>query len=361
MKTFLILFLSITSLTLSGQNNFKVTDSITISTPEGIGEYLSNLLINRGDIKESPISININRLFPDRDISEFEDSPAMFILSLLYSQQLLLAPRWDNLLSEADNLEIETNTKYIKTYFFQTNNDQFRALVILEKDLQYYAFYFKIIEWEGKKYIMETDDKLRKVDITYDMITDFCLSQGMFEVKDEEFPQSTYSYNEYPYLVKEVLIPSLNSFIYKLTFMLEESEKYDENIFITASELIDIIASTPNSDIDDQEIIDIKESLANSRKDAIHKIKLKYNTRQRKQWEDLLSSLSKGKEINLSLDNTSLDNLNIEENTYNALLTYLFKNEGITYTFTCYAVLIDEKWKLSNISPIEKENKLHFF
>ena len=54
---------------------------------EKIGKHLSELLINRGDIAESPFALKIECLYPDKEFAKFEDSPAEFILAMLYSSQ----------------------------------------------------------------------------------------------------------------------------------------------------------------------------------------------------------------------------------------------------------------------------------
>ena len=79
-------------------NGTIVAQEKKTNTIEAIGKHLSELLINRGNISESQYAIDIERLFPDEDFSKYEDSPAEFIVAMLYGSQLLLPETWAELL-----------------------------------------------------------------------------------------------------------------------------------------------------------------------------------------------------------------------------------------------------------------------
>lgn len=140
--------------TLFAQKNKTVTI-------EGIGKHLSELLINRGNINESPFAINIERLFPGKDFSEFEDSPAEFILSMLYGAQLVLPQTWAELLLQADSLGVNKNAKYLKTYYEQRNKDNFVLTCILKQSSKYYTFSSVVLGWEDDKYVMRIYKKMK--------------------------------------------------------------------------------------------------------------------------------------------------------------------------------------------------------
>src|SRR5690554_6278246 len=101
------------------------------TTIEEIGKHLSELLISRGNIDESQYAIKIERLFPNEDFAEFEDSPAEFILSMMYGAELILPEIWSGLLLDRKSLNINENAKYFKTYDNETGNDTFLLTSVL--------------------------------------------------------------------------------------------------------------------------------------------------------------------------------------------------------------------------------------
>ena len=133
-------------------------------TIEEIGKHLSELLINRGDINESPFAIKIERLYPDENFSKFEDSPAEFILAMLYGAQLLLPETWTELLSQADSLGVNKNAKYLKTYYDQKGSDNFVLTCVLKQSSKYYAFSSVVLGWEDDKYVMRILKKMKEYD-----------------------------------------------------------------------------------------------------------------------------------------------------------------------------------------------------
>lgn len=127
-----------------------------------IGKHLTGLLINRGNINESMYAINIERLFPNEDLSEFEDSPAEFIVSMLYGSQMELPVIWNELLSQADSLNISKKAEYFNTYYFQNGKDNFVLTCVLKQSSKYYAFSSIILEWENDKYVMRLYRKIKE-------------------------------------------------------------------------------------------------------------------------------------------------------------------------------------------------------
>lgn len=132
------------------------------TTIEEIGKHLSELLISRGNIEESQYAIKIERLYPNKeDFSEFEDSPAEYILSLLYGAEQILPETWGELLLQADSLNITENAKYFKTYY-QTNNDTFLLTCVLKQSSKYYAFSSIVLEWGKDQYVMRIYKKMKE-------------------------------------------------------------------------------------------------------------------------------------------------------------------------------------------------------
>lgn len=156
MKAIRILFLLITLL-ISRETLFAQENSNAI---EEIGKHLSELLINRGDITESEYAIKIDRLYPNEDFSEFEDSPAEFILSMLYGAELILPEIWTGLLLQADSLGINESTEYFDTYYSENGEDNFTLTCVLKQSSKYYAFSSIIMGWEKDKYVMRVYKKI---------------------------------------------------------------------------------------------------------------------------------------------------------------------------------------------------------
>ena len=152
---FFLIVLFVGNGTLHAQKN--ETNSV-----EKIGKHLSELLISRGDIEKSPFAINIERLFPDENFSEFEDSPAGLIVAMLYGAQLTLPETWAELLLQADSLGVNKNAKYLKTYYEQRNKDNFVLTCVLKQSSKYYAFSSVVLGWEDDKYVMRLYKKMKE-------------------------------------------------------------------------------------------------------------------------------------------------------------------------------------------------------
>ena len=151
------------------------------TTIEEIGKHLSELLINRGNINESQYAIKIERLFPNEDFSEFDDSPAEFILSMMYGAELILPEIWSGLLLQADDLSITEDAKYFKTYYNETGNDTFLLTSVLEQSSKYYAFSSIVLEWENDKYVMRVYKKMKEYSNKEE------LEESIFSIAKEEY------------------------------------------------------------------------------------------------------------------------------------------------------------------------------
>lgn len=152
------------------------------NTIEEIGKHLSELLISRGNIDESQYAIKIERLFPDKeDFSEFEDSPAEFILSMLYGAEQILPEIWSELLLQADSLNITENAKYFETYYSQTSTDTFVLTCVLIQSSKYYAFSSVVLEWEKDKYVMRIYKKMKEYSNKEE------LEENIFSIVREEY------------------------------------------------------------------------------------------------------------------------------------------------------------------------------
>lgn len=147
---------------------------------EEIGKHLSELLISRGDINVSPFAIKIKRLYPDEDFSKLEDSPAEFILAMLYGAELLLPETWAGLLLQADSLGVNKNAKYWKTYYDQQKSDNFLLTCVLKQSSKYYVFSAIVLGWEDDKYVMRLFKNMKEYPNKKD------LEENIFTIAIEE-------------------------------------------------------------------------------------------------------------------------------------------------------------------------------
>ena len=169
----LVFFLIIGNGTLFAQKS--KTDSI-----EEIGKHLSELLIDRGDINESPLALKIERLFSDEDFAKFEDSPAEFIVAMLYGSQLILPETWAELLLQADSFGVNKKAKYLKTYYDQRRTDNFVLTCVLKQSSKYYVFSFVVLGWKDDKYVMRIYKKMREYNNKRE------LKENLFSIVTEE-------------------------------------------------------------------------------------------------------------------------------------------------------------------------------
>lgn len=176
MMKILVFFL----IALSVGNGALLAQKNKTNTIKNIGKHLSELLINRGDINKSPITIHIERLFPDKDVSKFEDSPAMFILTMLYGAQQSLPQTWAELLLHADSLGVDKKAKYLTTYYIQRNKDNFILACILKQSSTYYVFNSTLLGWKDDKYVMRIYKKMKEYSTKKE------LKENLFSIVQEE-------------------------------------------------------------------------------------------------------------------------------------------------------------------------------
>lgn len=364
MKTFLFTVLLILPQILFSQVDSVAKDSAKIVTPEGTGKYLYNLLIDRANITETPFTIDVNKLFPDKDLSEFNDSPAEFILSLLHDYQLKLPQSWSKLLFNADSLQIDKDAKYLRTYFLQFTTDQFFLTSVLEAREKYYALSFRIMDWEDKRFIASIDSELKSYETIEKLVYDKFISNSLF---DYELGQTVldlyteqYNYKQFrPYDVHDITIPSLDPFINKLTYYIEQSEEFDKlDIFSTASDLFKVFPELLDKNIlnESPELNNIDKDTITSKKDSFQSFETEHNKGCKDIWEALIASIHENKYTNLHNSDISMNNiLQAGVDVYNAILTYEFKVQDKTYKFLCSAILVDNEWKLLNTSLAEED------
>ena len=329
----LLLLLGVILLILSTRPCFATDDSTKIVTPEGIGKYLSKMLINRADIRKSPLAINISKLFPNEDFSKYKDSPANLILNMLYGQQILLPQVWDKLLHQADSLNIDKEAKYLKTYFNQTLKDQFLLAAVLTESSKYYIFTFNILEWKNDRYVTRVYENIKE----YKNMKD--LEENLFDIeepdtdanedsftKNDSLTVKEYKYNQ-SYKLPEldaVFIPSASAFVEELTNTITQLKESDiENILLTADEMNEY----------------------SSYKEYMNKI-----------WNELILNL-KGKK-DLQIKNKSALLCNFPNDLYNVIITYNVDYESKKYTFSCVATLVNNQWKLTDIFPLSLKSAI---
>lgn len=372
MRKCLLVLVLVLPLLVSAQNSQITKDTTIIVTPERIGAYLSDLLIHRCDMKKSPMAVDVERLFPSKDYSEYEDSPAKFILKTFYNYQLLLPKYWDSLLFQADSLNIDDDTNYLTTYFNQAHRDQFWATAVLKKSTEYYALSFRTIEANGEIYIMELNDELKPYKTVAELKQDCFFRDRSSDMDEEENVEGIIadllSREEYPYKqykeaeVQNIIIPSEGVITESLRFLLKQEEVTNSrHIFLSTNELLKIIPLIPQETITDQEFIEIRSKLLAPSTDAMSIIEKKFDKEFEEKWNNLFSFIKEKGGDNLSVHYKVLNNVFLAETgLYNLYIIYEFESEDKTYRFTCYAILIDNQWKLLNISPVTELEDLQF-
>lgn len=320
MKKFILLLSFFLSSFAYGENSMTI-DSTTVVTPEGFGQYLSELLINRGDIKESPIAISINTLLPNEDFSKYEDSPANLILSILKGYEISLPKSWDRLLYNADKLKLDNNTNYLKTFFSKTHNEKYKCVSVLKHETKFYALSFEVLTWKkDSSYIINVNDKLVEFKTIDKLLKDYLKNLYVLEKvnTDANSEHSAYKYNKNVCVkIKNKIIPSLNIFIDKLTHAIIENQTYDT-------------FSAGQKSINGKEL--------------------------GKNWTNLISYFKENGCSDLQCSKSSIDNVSLEDsNLYNVFLVYKFTSKDKTYKFTCLGELVAGSWNLMKISSIEEE------
>jgi hypothetical protein len=161
-------------------------------TIEEIGQNLAENLVQRTDIKASPYAIKIEHLFPELDPSEFEDSPAMFILAMLHGSELLLPVVWADLLKQADSLELTNQATYFHTYYDSQERESILITCVLKQESQYFAFSAIILEWEDEKFVMRLFKKMKVYpsrEILEENIFSIALEEMEAEIIENPFPE----------------------------------------------------------------------------------------------------------------------------------------------------------------------------
>lgn len=334
MKKIIFIFIVFTYSLAYGQEG-QNTDTTTLITPEGVGQYLSELLIERGDINKSTFALNFNEMLPNKDLSKFEDSPANIILSMLKGCQITVNQSWNNLLFNIDSLYIDNDFKYITTYFIKTHKEKYSCVAVLKKSLKYYSLKFDILNWKSKSmYVVSISDTLIQFENMENLKNNFTTNVFELNKNDLNFevnkvkPENTilkkYQFNDKCNIKAEhKRIPSFNSTANNITQDIKDSRK-----------LIDL-----------------------SYKKEIEENKLE------KKWNDIIKVAQKNGIQALDCNNTSLSNVQLEkEDYYIAMLDYKLRTNDQTYIFTFFLILEGNTWKIINISSIEKEPefKLNF-
>jgi len=353
-------------------------DTTKVITPEGIGKHLSEILINRGDITHSPYAINIDRLFPDINPKDFEDSPAEFILAILLGQQIQLPISWNKILHKADSLNLNTNTTYIKTYFDATHNDQYKLHNIIQSHSIYYVLTTDLLRWEDKAYIMRIYDEFPAYK-TMDELQTHLFEKESTPVLEEDFedlpeldeedkkykPDTvSYSYNKsfIPAEIDGIQIKSYDSFTEKLNLALKKLTSFDKNDFALSLEDYRKIFSpvfekhakqqVTNSETDSVKIY-YQKILANPDKPYDEYIKTS--------WDEIILSLKQMPDSEIKSTNIKLSNApfwNYE--CYNIAVTITVEYNSEKYLFDYIAILIDNDWKFVYSSPLRENFKFQF-
>lgn len=138
--------------------------SQTDSRFESIGKNTSELLIKREKIDQSKFALQLKKLYPGEDFSNFKDSPAEFILGMLHHSELELPVTWNELITQINDFGIDPNSKFYKTYFHKTGVDTYIVTSVIKSKSTYIIFSYNLLEWEKDLYISRFYKELKKFD-----------------------------------------------------------------------------------------------------------------------------------------------------------------------------------------------------
>lgn len=129
---------------------------------EAIGSQFSELLIQQNNLDSFKYAIRIKNLFPDKDFSKFEDSPAEFIVAMLYGAEIELPRKWDSLLKLASENKIDNNAAYVVTYYYKIGVDNYIISSVIKSNYKYYVFSYNLLEWGNEIYISRIYKELKE-------------------------------------------------------------------------------------------------------------------------------------------------------------------------------------------------------
>jgi len=290
-----LLFLAIS--VACGENNRPSHKSL-ITTPEGIGFYLFELLKERASIAHTEFSINSESLY----IDNYDQSPAQLIVAALKGYEISLPHYWNKLLMNADSLELNDNASYINTHFSNLTDEMYRCVSVFECNSQKYTLNFDVLKWNDSQYfILRVNEKLMNYESFPKLVSDF--SSNHFNLVDQVLNsnEKTIEYNHIKHpktKVQHVKISAIKPFAQNLGFSL------------------------------------IKPHGLN------HELKNKETA----EWQ---------------LQKTSINNL-YSKGAYCAILTYHLHFNETTYSVSCLAKLINEKWTVANVYPIQELELFNF-
>lgn len=304
----------------------KKVDTAVIETPEGIGQYLSEMLISRGDIKNAEVAIDIKKLFSKQFFTDLEDGPARFIVASLKGYQNVLPEYWDNLLNNADKYSIDTNTRYVETYFVQTSDSKYACVAILKDNMKLYALSFEVLIWEDhNNYVLSVGDTLGVYDSLGTLLEIF--SKNLLSTESMETKTDTggrvYAHNRNVNVkITNKTIPSFDSSVEKLTQSIKMNQNNGEFM--------------PGQNNTQGTVLEM-------------------------QWKALAEFISNNSCKDITCEKALLHKLPYKDTkAYSVLLTYALQSKEITYDFSCVLSLFDNSWSLSDISPVEEKTKIDF-
>lgn len=306
--------------------NQKNVNTLVIETPEGIGNYLSEMLIRRGDIKNSEVVVDTKVLFPKQFFTDVKDGPANFIVAILTGYQYSLPKYWDNLLNNADKYTIDTNAQYVETYFMQMNEYKYACVAILKHKIKLYALSFEVLQWKDHdNYVLCVGDTLGVFDSVGTLLENF--SKNLDPIENTETnadtERSAYSYNRNVRVkIANKTIPLFDRSVEKLTQSIKMNRINGE-----------LIPGQNNTQ----------------------------GTGLEMKWKALVAFINNNDCVDIKCEDIMLHNLPYKDTkAYSVVLTYGLQSKGIKYVFSCILSLIDNNWSLSDILPVEEKSTIDF-
>lgn len=192
-NTFLIFLILLISQSIFSQEDNRLAE---------IGQQTSDLLIQGEHIDDFQYAIKIKSLYPDEDFSQFEDSPAEFILNMLFHAELELPEIWNELLNRANQYKIDKRSNYVSTFFSKIGGDTYVVSSVIESQSKYYMFSYNLLEWDKDIYISRFFKEIKEFENFEDIESDpFSIIENeiqneLNEMDDNFLPESTTIKNE---------------------------------------------------------------------------------------------------------------------------------------------------------------------
>lgn len=349
--------------------NTFAQDTAKITTPEYLGNHLFEILINRGDIAQSPFAVDIDKLFPEQDFDEFNDSPAELVLTLLTGLQLQLPDAWNKILHTADSIALNKNATYIKTYFIPSYHQQYKLFTIIQSHLgSNYALIADIMQWNDNNTYITRVYELLQYNGDLNALIDKSLRMMEEEedfFKDERPEVIPYKYDTSftPSAYNETRIASYNLFVEKITNAITTHIAFEDLDFaLSLEEYREMFSDTIMKEAERLMNKADSDSIKMSYREILSNRDKTYESYIKGFWNELVDTLKQFQSFEIISTETELSNIPFwGKESYNITTTFTLKSPSTNYIFFCRAILVNDRWKLAFTTRLEEVQPQYLF